>query len=115
MSGIEGAWLYMLHCRGDRLYCGVCLELSQRFELHCSGKGAKFTKAFPPERLAVAWHFASPLGVVQGFEYRLKKLAKKQKKQLILQPELIANLLRVALPDYVLADVTAFKNRSPMG
>ena len=72
MAGHEGSWLYVLRCRGDRLYCGVCLDLDQRFAQHCAGKGARFTKAFPPQSLVAAWHFSAPLGDAQKIEYRFK-------------------------------------------
>jgi putative endonuclease len=45
----ETAWfVYVLRCRGERLYCGIATDVEARFEAHCSGRGAKFTRAFPP-------------------------------------------------------------------
>jgi predicted GIY-YIG superfamily endonuclease len=93
--GIEGAWLYVLRCRGDRLYCGVCLDLASRWEQHCTGRGAKFTKAFPPQTIAAAWHLAVPLGAVQRYEYQLKRLSRQKKMLLVQRPERISDMLGV--------------------
>ena len=42
-------FVYMLRCAGGRIYTGYAVDVEARFEQHKSGKGAKFTKAFPPE------------------------------------------------------------------
>lgn len=44
-------YVYMLLCKGDRIYTGYATDVQKRFEAHKSGKGAKFTKAFPPEKI----------------------------------------------------------------
>lgn len=41
-------FVYVLRCRGDRLYCGITKDVAARFAEHQAGKGAKFTRAFPP-------------------------------------------------------------------
>lgn len=50
----ERWFVYVLRCRGDRLYCGVTKDVEARFAEHRSGKGAKFTRAFPPEAVIAA-------------------------------------------------------------
>ena len=51
----DGRWfVYVLRCRGDRVYCGIAKDVEARYAEHLAGRGAKFTRAFPPqERLAV--------------------------------------------------------------
>lgn len=44
-------FVYMLLCKGNRIYTGYATDVQKRFEAHVSGKGAKFTKAFPPQRI----------------------------------------------------------------
>jgi len=44
-------FVYVLRCRGDRLYCGIAKDVEARFAEHRAGKGAKFTRAFPPEAI----------------------------------------------------------------
>ena len=110
MTGHEGAWLYVLSCRGGRLYCGVCLDLVARFEQHCLGKGAKFTKAFAPEFLAAGWHFSADLGQVQKYEYAFKKISRSKKMRALAEPEQLSQILDRELAPFSLADLTAFKN-----
>ena len=51
--------LYLLECAGDRLYAGVTNDLAARFAAHRAGRGARFTKAFPPLRIVAACELAS--------------------------------------------------------
>ena len=44
-------FVYMLRCAGNRIYTGYAVDVAARFEEHCTGHGAKFTKAFPPEKI----------------------------------------------------------------
>lgn len=48
MTEAEPWFVYVLRCRGDRLYCGIAKDVAARFAEHQAGKGAKFTRAFPP-------------------------------------------------------------------
>lgn len=49
------AWvLYLIECAGDRLYAGITNDLVGRFAAHRAGRGARFTKAFPPVRIVAA-------------------------------------------------------------
>ncbi|HNW43220.1 MAG TPA: GIY-YIG nuclease family protein [Elusimicrobiales bacterium] len=48
-----GNWfVYILKCRGGRLYTGITNNLEKRVAAHRAGRGAKFTRAFGPVRLA---------------------------------------------------------------
>ena len=94
-NGHEGSWLYLLHCQGDRFYCGVCLDFTARWQQHVTGQGAKFTKAFPPQSLAAAWHIAAPLGTAQKMEYRLKRLSRSKKNVLVQQPRQVFSMLKM--------------------
>lgn len=44
-------FVYILECKGGRLYTGVAKNVYWRINKHVQGKGAKFTRAFPPVRL----------------------------------------------------------------
>ena len=48
MAEAASWFVYVLRCRGDRLYCGITKDVEGRFADHVAGKGAKFTRAFPP-------------------------------------------------------------------
>lgn len=44
-------FVYVLRCAGDRLYCGIAVDVDARFAAHQRGAGAKFTRAFAVEEL----------------------------------------------------------------
>lgn len=71
-------WLYLLACKDGRMYAGVALDVAARFELHVSGKGAKFTRANPPREILAAQAFASR-SEAQKAEYALKQLDRAAK------------------------------------
>lgn len=43
--------LYLLECARGQLYAGISPDPEQRFRLHCAGRGARYTRANPPQRL----------------------------------------------------------------
>lgn len=71
-------WLYLLECRGGRLYAGVALDVEQRFYQHVFGTGAKFTRSFPPLRVLAARRYESK-GAALRAEIQLKSLARSSK------------------------------------
>lgn len=74
-------FVYMLRCAGDRIYTGYAVDVEARFEQHKSGKGAKFTKAFPPECILRKFELASHEEALR-LEARIKKLPRPQKELL---------------------------------
>jgi putative endonuclease len=44
-------WVYMIECRGGRIYTGIAKDPGARFREHLSGKGAAFTRMNPPVAL----------------------------------------------------------------
>lgn len=70
----EGAWVvYLLECAGGRLYTGITNTLRARLQAHLSGRGARFTRAFPPVRLAAAGQCADR-AEASRIEYQVKQL-----------------------------------------
>lgn len=74
-------FVYMLRCAGNRIYTGYAVDVEARFEQHKSGKGAKFTKAFPPECILRKFELPSYEQALR-LEARIKKLAREQKELL---------------------------------
>jgi putative endonuclease len=64
--------LYLLECAGERLYAGITNDLHARFATHCAGRGARFTRAFPPRRIVAASTLASRSDALKA-EYALKR------------------------------------------
>jgi len=73
--------VYILTCRGGRLYTGVALDVAQRFEAHLAGKGARFTRSFPPESILVQWPCESQSVALQ-LEHAIKQLTPAHKQAL---------------------------------
>ena len=74
-------FVYMLRCAGNRIYTGYAVDVAARFEEHCTGHGAKFTKAFPPEKILRQFELPSKEYAVR-MEARIKKLSATQKEHL---------------------------------
>ena len=64
--------VYLLECAGDRLYAGITNDLAARFQAHSAGRGARFTRAFPPVRIVAAAALPSRSAALKA-EYALKR------------------------------------------
>lgn len=74
--------VYILECVGNRLYTGVAVDHLSRFEKHCSGRGAAFTRAFKPIRIVAVTNCPSKSAALK-LEYKVKQLSKPEKLRLI--------------------------------
>lgn len=82
MSKSETHFVYMLRCKGDRIYTGYATDVDARYTKHCAGIAAHFTKAFPP--LALLGSIAVPdRSTGLRLEAAIKKLTPAKKRQLI--------------------------------
>ena len=86
----------MLRCAGDRIYTGYAVDVNARFEQHKSGKGAKFTKAFPPECILKTFELESREEALR-LEARIKQLPRPQKELLAAGDESLAGELLAGL------------------
>ena len=87
-------YVYMLRCRGGALYTGCTDDPARRFCLHCRGKGAKFTKAFPPQELSALWAVDDRSSAL-SLEARIKALKASQKRLLANNPASLADYFSV--------------------
>ena len=75
----EGTWcVYMIACRGGRIYTGTAKDPSARFRMHRDGKGAAFTRANPPIALLRSVPFGSRSEACRA-EAALKKMSRDAK------------------------------------
>lgn len=81
-SGTAKIWfVYLLECRGGRLYTGITVDVARRFAQHVNGKGARFTRAHPPQRiLAVIEH--PDRSSASRAECAIKRLSPQDKRAL---------------------------------
>ncbi|MBO6633625.1 GIY-YIG nuclease family protein [Parvibaculum sp.] len=75
-------YLYILECAGGRLYTGIAIDVDARFEAHLAGRGAKFTRSYPPERILLIRQYSSR-GEALREEIAVKKLSSTKKWHLI--------------------------------
>ena len=71
----------MLRCKGNRIYTGYAVDVQARYEEHCNGRGAKFTKAFPPECVLRTFELETREEALR-LEARIKRLKRPQKELL---------------------------------
>ena len=77
--GAPAPWfVYMLECRGGRIYTGVTPDVAARLARHRAGKGGAFTRSFPPRRVLAAMRCTSR-GEALSREHALKQLARPEK------------------------------------
>jgi putative endonuclease len=82
-TAVTRPWiLYLLECTGERLYAGITNDLAARFRAHLDGRGARFTRAFPPLRIVAASTLPSRSAALKA-EYLLKQQARSAKLRFI--------------------------------
>ena len=75
-------YLYMIRCKGDKLYTGITTDISRRFAEHQAGKGAKFLRGKAPLELVYQQEVGSHSDALK-LEIKTKKLSKADKEKLI--------------------------------
>ncbi len=75
-------WVYILECSNGSFYTGYTHNLEKRYQEHCEGKGAKYTKSFKPVKIAQTWQFESQ-SLAMKAEALIKRLKRSDKLKLI--------------------------------
>ena len=76
-------FLYLLRTRDGSLYTGIALDVEKRLAEHVAGiRGAKALRGRGPLQLVYRTEVGAR-GLTQGLEYRIKRLAKTAKAQLM--------------------------------
>lgn len=75
-------YLYILECAGGKLYTGIAVDVDARFAAHLAGRGAKFTRSYPPERILMVRQCANRSEALRE-ELAIKKLSATAKRELI--------------------------------
>ena len=81
---MESAWfLYILRCKDDTLYTGITTDVEKRFQQHCLGKGAKYTRGRGPLTLVYQETCADHSEALKREAY-IKGLTRAQKEALLM-------------------------------
>ena len=84
-------YLYVLECSNDSFYIGYTIDIKQRYREHCTGTiKSKYTRSFPPKRLAACWSFNTEKGIILSIEKKLKQLTRAQKLELMTNRKLLS-------------------------
>lgn len=86
-------YIYMIKCERGVLYTGIASDISRRMKEHFtqSEKCAKFTRSHKAESLEALWT-AENRSVASKLEYRIKRLTRAQKLELIANPQKVTEL-----------------------
>lgn len=71
-------WLYLIECRGGGIYTGIALDVEKRYQQHVTGKGARYTRMNPPERLLARRAYPNHRSAAQA-ELAIKRLSCMEK------------------------------------
>jgi len=77
-EGKDTWWVYMIACRGGRIYTGTARDPEARYRAHREGRGAAFTRANPPVALLRAVPFGSRSEACR-IEAGLKRMSRERK------------------------------------
>lgn len=78
-------YTYIVRCKDNTLYTGITTDFKRRFEEHLAQgeKSAKYTRTHKAEKLEAVWQSKDRI-YASKLEYRIKKLTKFQKENLII-------------------------------
>lgn len=71
--------VYVIECKDGSLYTGISNNVPARFQAHCSGRGARYTRSHPPEKLLITIDFGTRSAAAQA-EYAIKQMSAKEKR-----------------------------------
>lgn len=79
---MKKAFVYILRCSDGTLYTGWTNDLKNRIEKHNKGLGAKYTRARRPCKMVFFIEVSNKKRAMQ-IEYRIKRLNKKYKENIV--------------------------------
>jgi putative endonuclease len=74
-------YVYILLCQDGSFYTGYTKNVAERAKLHANGRGARYTKMYPPKEVAYVEQFPSRSEAMKR-EKAIKKLSHQQKADL---------------------------------
>ena len=77
-----GWFVYLIECRGGSIYTGITIDVAARYAAHAAGKGARYTRARPPQRLLAVFAMADKSSALRE-EIRIKRLTPTAKRALV--------------------------------
>ena len=106
-------YVYMLRCKDNSIYTGITTNVEHRMEEHFSKVNcAKYTYSHTAKKLESVWQTENRV-LASKLEYRIKRLTKPQKEQLIVKNNLKELFLeQIDAGQYVRLDELMLHNRN---
>ena len=79
-------FVYVLELSNGALYTGIARDVSERFRCHERGTASRYTRSFPPVRIAGCWQVLGGRGAAMSVEAFIKGRSRAAKKRLLAQP-----------------------------
>lgn len=73
--------MYLIECVGGSIYTGISTDVAARYRAHAGGRGARYTRAFPPVRLLGSFAYPDRSSASRA-EYRIRTLPPAAKRAL---------------------------------
>ncbi|MET3117245.1 putative endonuclease [Undibacterium sp. GrIS 1.8] len=74
-------FLYLLECNDGSIYTGITTNVEKRYATHVSGKGARYTRSHPPQKILAVFEYDDRSSASKA-EHATKKLSALQKRAL---------------------------------
>lgn len=88
-------YLYILECCNNTFYTGYTTDIQRRYQEHCQGsEKCKYTRSFPPRRIAACWETSADLSTTMKIESEIKKLSRIEKLAITENKGLLQKILR---------------------
>lgn len=78
-------FVYLIECRNGSIYTGIATDVERRYAEHLAGKGARYTRANPPQRLLARFEYPDR-STASRAEYAIKRLPPTRKRALCAGP-----------------------------
>lgn len=79
MSEKKPWYLYLLECNDGSVYTGITVDVAKRYQAHCNGSGARYTRSHPPVRL-LGFECHPDRSTASKAEFRIKRLSATEKR-----------------------------------
>lgn len=77
-------YVYMLECSNGSYYNGYTTDIERRYQEHLDGSAkCKYTRSFPPIRIAACWEIEGNLSDALQLEREIKAMSREEKEALI--------------------------------
>lgn len=73
--------VYLILCANESIYCGITNRPNERFQAHCKGRGARYTRIHKPVAMRILSDGLSKSDALKQ-EIATKKLSAPQKRAL---------------------------------